>query len=41
LPTPVFAGILKPMKTGWKKLITLFLLSAVLPLGQAQEDGGG
>ena len=29
------------MKTGWKKILPLFLLSTVLPLGQAQEDGGG
>ena len=41
MPPPVFAGILKRMKTGWKKILPLFLLSTVLPLGQAQEDGGG
>jgi len=40
LPPPVFAGILKPMKAGWKKILTLFLLCTVALLGRAQEDGG-
>ena len=41
MPPPVFTGILKRMKTGLKKMLPLFVLSALLPLSQAQEDGGG